>query len=146
MKTIVRLDPFSDFRRLSSLLEGPRATEAPALLPLDVIETEGELVVRASIPGIRPDELQISVEENVLTLRGEHRAITHGGDAKVYRQELRYGAFTRSLRLPDTVNTEAAEATHEHGIVTVTFPYLAEVKPKSITIPLRPVTEGPTQN
>ena len=148
MNTIVRLDPFNEFRRLASLFEegAPNVNlTSPRLMPIDVFEDNGTFVVRASVPGIRPDELEVVVEKDILTLRGEHRNEIKKEDSKFYRQEVNYGAFSRSIRLPETVNVKKAEAMHEDGVVTVRFPFMEEVKPKALTIPVRKAKELPAE-
>ena len=145
MNTIVRLDPFNEIRRLASLFEDtiPEVNQnATRLMPIDVFEDGGAFVVRASVPGIRPEELEVMVEKDILTLRGEHRTETKKEEAKVYRQEVSYGAFSRSIRLPENVDVKKAEATHEHGLVSIRFPFLAEVKPKALTIPVKKAKEA----
>ena len=144
MNTIVRLDPLNEFRRLANMFEDwvPELTSnTPKLMPIDLFEDKGCFVVRASVPGIKPEELEIKVEKDILTLRGEHRNETKVEDSKFYRQEVTYGAFSRSIRLPDSVDVNKAEATNEHGLVTVRFPMREEVKPKALTIPVKKVND-----
>lgn len=143
MKTIVRLDPFQELRRISQLWEEPSlAANTTQLIPLDVFDDSENFFVRASVPGIEPSELEVTIEKDILTLRGEHKTVNTAENTKFYRQEVSYGAFTRSIWLPDTVDTEQAVATHENGVVTVRFPHREEVKPKALTIQVKTSETG----
>ncbi len=104
------------------------------------------LVVRASVPGIKPEDLQITVEDHVLTLRGEHRSEHVTEDAKIYRQEVAVGSFARSIRLPETVNPDQAQAVHENGLVTIRIPKVEEAKPRTIQVPVTRPTDAPNSN
>jgi len=130
---------FDDFFR------GPRVLAwEPAELgfALDVYETDDALVVKAALPGVRPDEVDISVTGDVLTVKGETKGEEETKDGSYHRRELRYGAFARSIPLPTRVDHEKAKATFENGILTITLPKAEEVKPKSIKIAARGVIEG----
>jgi HSP20 family protein len=106
-------------------------------LPIDITEQDGTLYIRASVPGIEPSELSVSIEKNVLTIRGETQQPTVGENEKVYRRELTYGAFARSVRLPEGLNLELVDAEFKNGTVTIKLPRLPEEKPKSIQITVR---------
>ena len=153
MSNLMRWDPFDDMRglrhRMDRLAEdffhGPRVfTWQPAELgfALDVYETDEALTVKAALPGVRPDEVDISVTGDVLTIKGETKSEEETKSENYHRRELRYGAFARSVPLPTRVNHEKAEATFENGVLTVTMPKAEEVKPKSIKIAARGVIEG----
>jgi HSP20 family protein len=148
------MDPFRDFvslrEAMNSLLEDsfvrPLATnwtQGQTTFPVDIYQTEHELVVRASVPGIQPDDLQISVLNGILTLKGEHKAQEPREEKGQWlRQEMRYGAFERSFELPFPVYAEKAAATFEHGILTVRLPKAEEAKPKQIKINVNGAIEG----
>jgi len=152
MSNLVRWDPFVDVRGLSRRMDrlfgdffGPRVLAwEPAELgfALDVYETDDALVVKGALPGVRPDEVDISVIGDVLTIKGETKSEEETKDGNYHRRELRYGAFARSIPLPTQVNHEKAEATFENGILTITLPKAEEVKPKSIKIAAQGVIEG----
>ncbi len=112
------------------LLEG----EAQALA-LDVYETDNNLVVEASLPGISPDDVDISIVGDTLTIKGEvkHEAEKEEKGRYHYR-ERRYGAFQRSVTLPTNVDTDAAEAVFENGVLKLTLPKVEEAKPKRIEV------------
>ena len=105
-------------------------------IPLDVIEDNGQVTIKALVPGINPEELEVSIENNVLTIKGEHKTEEVSEDAKVFRRENTYGAFSRSIRLSPQLNQEAVSATFKNGFVTITIPKVEEEKPKSLRIPI----------
>lgn len=152
MKTIVRMDPLSELAWFAENLNRPfgqiwnKSEATDAIMPLDVYDEEHHFVIKASVPGIKPEELSVSVEDGVLSLRGEHRAEKVSENAKLYRREVSYGTFARSIRLPENVDIEKVDAVHENGIITVRIPKIEEPKPKAIEIPVRRVTENPSTN
>jgi HSP20 family protein len=106
-------------------------TWAPAV---DIHETENELVLKADLPGINEKDIDIRVENNMLTVRGE-RSFSHEVKEDNYlRIERSYGSFSRSFGLPNTVNTEAIKAEYKNGVLTVEMPKRAESKPKQVKI------------
>jgi HSP20 family protein len=111
-------------------------------LGLDVYETPEELVVRAAIPGVEPKDVEISVEEDVLTIRGESRKEEEVKEENYLRRELRFGSFQRSLRLPPTVEPEKATATFENGVLKLSLPKKPEAKARSIKITPQGVIQG----
>lgn len=141
MKTMVSWNPTNDIRAMEDVFErlfgSPRTASTSALLPVDVLEREGKLLVRAAVPGVNPDELDIQIEKNVLTIKGEHRQEETTEDTKVYRREVAYGAFSRSIRLPENLNLEAVDAQFENGVVTVSIPKVEEPKPLSVKVNVR---------
>jgi HSP20 family protein len=107
-------------------------TETPLRLPLDVYATPEEIVVIASLPGLLPEEVDISIEGDTLTIRGELRPPVN--NVEYLFQERPYGPFSRSLLLNVPVDVEKAEAVFENGLLTLTLPKAEEVKPKSIKV------------
>ena len=152
MSSLVRWDPFVEMRRMDRRMSrlfgdffGPRVlTWEPAELgfALDVVEKDDAVVVKAALPGVRPDEVDISVTDGVLTIKGETKSEEESKDESYHRRELRYGAFARSVALPTRVDHDKAEATFENGILTISLPKAEEVKPKSIKIAAHGVIEG----
>jgi HSP20 family protein len=115
-------------------------TWAPAV---DIYEGEHELVVKADLPDIKPEELDVRVENNILTIRGERKFEKVGRsavagekvDEKNYlRVERAYGSFARSFSLANTVNTEAIKADYKDGVLTLSIPKREEAKPKQIKV------------
>ena len=145
MTTLVRWDPFREMMQLQNavdrLFEAELASTLPLwrqsaawALPLDVIETDDEFIVKASIPGINPDELDISLVDNVLTIKGEIKAEEESEDVRYHLRERRFGMFQRSISLPVPVNADKVEATYENGVLILHIPKAEEVKPKHISI------------
>ena len=108
--------------------------------PLDVVADGDDFVVRASLPGVAPDNIQVAIEDNVLTIRGETASHFENADGSYLMRERRRGCFHRSLRLPDTVDQEKAEPRYEHGVLTITLPKTEAKKAKQFEVR---VVDGP---
>jgi len=106
-------------------------TWAPAV---DIYETENELVLKADLPDIDEKNLDIRVENNMLTIRGERKFEQKVNEDNYLRIERTYGSFSRSFSLPSTVNTEAIKADYKNGVLTVQLPKRAESKPKQVKV------------
>lgn len=104
---------------------------APAV---DIYETEHELVVKADLPGVDPKDLDIRVENNILTIRGERKFEKKVNEDNYLRVERTYGAFSRTFSLANTVNSEAIKADYQNGVLTLTVPKREEAKPKQIKV------------
>ena len=104
---------------------------APAV---DIFETEHELVVKADLPDIQPEELDIRVENNILTIRGERKFEKQVNENNYLRVERSFGSFTRSFSLANTVNTEAIKAEYKNGVLSLSIPKREEAKPKQIKV------------
>ncbi|MDX2065472.1 MAG: Hsp20/alpha crystallin family protein [Fimbriimonadaceae bacterium] len=142
-RTLMTINPIADFRAMDEAMERlfqsgwPTARPHAVALPIDVVERENALMIRAAVPGIAPADLDISVENQVLTIRGEIKAEAATENEKVYRREVSYGTFARSLRLPDKLKLEAIDAEFRHGMVTITIPKQVEEAPKALRINVR---------
>jgi HSP20 family protein len=108
---------------------------APAV---DIYETEHELVVKADLPEVDPKDLDIRVENNVVTIRGERKFEKKVNEENYLRVERAYGAFSRSFSLANTVNPEAIKAEYQNGVLTLTVPKREEAKPKQIKVTVAP--------
>jgi HSP20 family protein len=149
MANLVRWDPVRDMMSLREAMDRlfeesfvrPRGMLAPvegaATLALDVFESDEDVTVRASIPGVNPDDIDISVTGDVLTIKGETSEEREEKQGNYQLRERRYGAFQRSVNLPAPVNTDKAEAEFKNGVLTLTLPKVEEVKPRSIKIKAR---------
>jgi HSP20 family protein len=104
------------------------------LLPLDVSENENEFVIRASLPGVKPDDVQITVHGDTLTISGESKADEEKKGERWHLRERRFGGFQRSLSLATPVSSEKAQATFEHGVLTLILPKSEQAKPRQIKI------------
>ena len=103
-------------------------------LPIDMYQTNDEVVVKAVVPGFRPDQVQISITGDVLTIRGELKQEEEKKEKAWHLREHRLGSFERSVGLPVSVTSDKATAEFENGVLTITLPKAEEVKPKSISI------------
>ena len=104
---------------------------------IDMYQTDNEVVVKASIPGIKAEEVQINVTGDILTLKGEARQEEDRKERSWHIREQRFGSFERSIVLPTDVKSDQAEAVFENGILTITLPKADEVKPKTINIKVK---------
>ncbi len=111
---------------------GWRRSERVAALPLDVYSTANELVVQASVPGLDPDAVEITIEGDTLTIKGEAKRPLD--NVEYHIQERRYGPFARTLTLNVPVQAEQAEATFEKGVLTLTIPKAEEIRPRVIQV------------
>ena len=109
---------------------------ASAMLPMDMYETENDVVVKAAIPGVKPEDIEVTVTGDLLSIKGEFRAESEQKDEKrnYHRQERRYGSFCRQVSLPAGVNADACAADFENGVLTLTLPKVEEAKVKKVQI------------
>lgn len=101
---------------------------------VDIYETENELVLKADLPGVNEKDIDVRVENNTLTVRGERQFEKTVKEDNYLRVERNYGAFSRTFGLPNTVNTEAVSAEYKSGVLTVQLPKRAESKPKQVKV------------
>lgn len=102
--------------------------------PVDIWQTDNELIVRVLAPGVRPDDLSITILNGTLTLKGECKPEPMAAGARVLRHEIVQGSWQRSFELPFSVQVDKAEARFDRGMLTVTLPKAEEAKPRQITI------------
>jgi len=124
--TIVRWDPFRDF-----------GFTAPStwIPPVDIFQTaEHELVLKAELPDMSRDEIDINIENFVLTIKGDKKASTEVKDEQYHHAERRYGSFSRSFSLPTTVDPNRVSAEYKNGVLTVRLPLREEAKPRTIKV------------
>ena len=117
------------FERSSA--EANLTTWAPAV---DIYETEHELVVKADLPDVKPEDLDLRVENNILTIRGQRKFEKKVNEDNYLRVERAYGSFSRSFSLANTVNSEAIKADYQDGVLTLSVPKREEAKPKQIKV------------
>jgi HSP20 family protein len=101
---------------------------------VDVFEKDDNFVVKAELPGMKEDDINVSVRGDTLTIQGEKKTESEVKEENYYRSERSYGSFVRSIPLPSTVDATKIEASYEDGVLEVTLPKIAEVKPKKVTI------------
>jgi len=143
--SIVRWEPLSELMSLQEamdrLFEESFVRPRSALMPfgstglaLDVYETDDALVVTTSTPGVKTEDLDISITGDILTIRGETKREEEVKRENYHRQERRYGAFSRSVTLPVPVDADKAEAKCQNGVLTLTIPKAEEARPKIIKV------------
>lgn len=140
---VVRYDPFRDIRSLQNevnrLFSGATSGRDDMLsgewMPrVDVFENENNLVLEAELPGMKREDFDLSIENNVLTLKGERKFEKKDERDNYHRVERAYGSFTRSFTLPSTVTSEGAKAEFKNGILNVTLPKREETKARKIEV------------
>ena len=140
MTMITRIDPFRELATLfENFAEGATAGKDQLMAgtfvpPVDVYEDEHKLVLKLEIPGVNENELDIRLENNVLTVKGERKFEKEEKEENFHRIERRYGSFERTFRLPNTVDGEKAEAHYDKGILSIAVAKRPEAKPKQIKI------------
>ena len=144
---ITRWDPFRDVlalqNRMNSLFQefnrgqgdgNDLATTAAFVPPVDIYEDEHKIVLKLEVPGMKESDLDIQLENNVLTIRGERKFEKDEKEENFHRIERRYGSFYRSFTVPNTVNPEGVKAGYEAGVLRVELEKRAEAKPKQIKV------------
>ncbi len=136
-----RWDPFRELRQMDDTMNrlwrgfgGVRPGDEEWNILLDVIQKPNEILVKASVPGVKPEEIDLSIEDNILTLRAERRIEKEAEEGDYLIRERATGSFYRALRLPDTVDTTKVESVYENGILTISLPKAEEKKKQQIRI------------
>lgn len=148
---LTRWDPFQEMINLRSAVDrlfdtsfGPADHQQPTSwgLALDVIEKEDEFLVKASVPGINPDDLDITFTDNILTIKGETKSEEEKNEGAYHLRERRYGSFSRSITLGSKITADKIQADYDNGVLTLHLPKAEEVKPKRISIKPTKMIEG----
>lgn len=150
---IVRWDPFREMMTLRNAVDRmfedsivPRITslnnggETP--MALDVYQTDDEVVIKASLPGVKPEDVDISITGDTVTIKGEMKEEAEVREENYLHRERRYGTFSRMVQVPVSVQEDKAEATFEDGILKLSLPKAEEVKPRQIKVKARALVEG----
>lgn len=157
MTRIVRWDPFRDMLAVRTQMdrimdewlkesngaENGENGQSTMRLPLDVSENENNFVVKASVLGINPEDLEINFNDNMLTIQGETKEERVDENERYHLRERRFGRFVRSMTLPVAVNADAIDAQYDNGVLTLTLPKAEETKPRKINVrSAQPLVEG----
>jgi HSP20 family protein len=138
--SVSRWDPFQDLLAIQDEMnqlfgraagQASRRTWAPAL---DISERKDAYVVTVEVPGVKADDLDITLEDGLLTIQGERHFTQESTEQQFHRVERRYGSFRRSITLPSQVQADAIEASFEDGVLEVIVPKAEEARPKKITV------------
>jgi len=148
--SLIRWDPLRDVLSLRQAMDRlfeesfvrprdawPLSRAAGLTVAVDMHETDDELVLTADLPGLKPEDVDIGITENTLTMRGEFRSEDEGERGNVHFQERRYGSFQRSLALPAPIDADAAEAEFKDGVLTILLPKTEETRPKQVKVKAR---------
>jgi HSP20 family protein len=128
---LMRTDPFRDFDRLTEAVLGTRAR--PATMPMDAYRENGSFVVHLDLPGVTVDSIDLTVEQNVLTIHAERKPPVGDSSERVV-DERAYGVFSRQLFLGDTLDADQLSANYEAGVLTLTIPIAERAKPRKVEI------------
>ena len=143
MSNLIRWEPVREMMTLREAMDQlfndaftrPVSMSGGSVVPaIDLYQNDDSVVVKAALPGLKAEDVQISVTADVLTLRGEFKQENEKKDTTYHIREQRFGSFERSIMLPSDVQTDKAKADFENGILTITLPKAESVKPKTITI------------
>ncbi|MFC1953458.1 Hsp20/alpha crystallin family protein [Chloroflexota bacterium] len=139
-----RWDPFRELRQMENTMNrlwqgfggspGYDGGSEDWNILVDVIQKKDAVEVKASVPGVAPEEIEVAVEDNILTLRAERKPEAKGEEESYLIRERPVGRFYRALRLPDTVDTNNIESQYENGVLTVNMPKAEEKKKKQIQV------------
>lgn len=137
------LEPWNSLRRLSSVLdeafgtyqeEDGRTITASWYPACDVFEDKESIKIVVEVPGVKPEDVKLSLENNLLTIRGEKRQQAEERTERVHRYERNYGTFERTFALPTTADADRIHAGYENGILTVTVPKAERARPREIPV------------
>lgn len=144
MNNITKWEPVRDFLSLRDAMDqlfdemitqpGGQGAGSRVVPAIDMYQTDESVVVKASLPGINPDDLKISVTGDLLSIQGDYVNETEEKQATYHIRERRWGSFARSISLPVPVQSEKAKAEYENGILSLTLPKAEQVRPKTITV------------
>lgn len=149
---IVRWEPFQELVTLrqamdrlfeDSFVRAPRGADGSgsAIPAIDIVETADKIGIKATLPGVKPEDVDINITPEGLVIKGEVKSETETKEANYVRRECHYGSFSRSIPLPAGLKIDKAEANMENGILTLDIPKAEEVKPRSIKIKAKSETK-----
>lgn len=142
MPAVARFDPFRDIttlrdemNRLFNRATGDGVSSGSAWTPaVDIFDTDQAIVLRAELPGLTPDDIDIEIDDNVLSLKGERRFEETVQEGRYYRLERAYGHFQRNVTLPQGVKADEISASFDNGVLSVRVPKADEVRPRKIAV------------
>src|ERR671915_2280776 len=139
-----RWEPFRELRQMQENMDrlwcnfssggGEEGDVENWAVPLDVAQEGDNIIVKASVPGVKPEDIDVSIENDVLTIKGQTKEEQEQREGNYLMRERRSGSFYRALRLPDTVDTDQAHPSYEHGVLTITIPKAESKKAKQLKV------------
>ena len=151
MVNLVRWEPFREVMSLRQAMDRlfedsfvglPHLKVNGRDFPMDMYQEKDNLVVKAALPGVKPEELDITIADNMLTIKGEHKEEQETKEDDYLYRERYYGAFSRSVAIPMEVKSDKAQATFEEGVLTLTLPKADAIKPKRVKIKPKGATKA----
>jgi len=151
-RSMIRWEPFREMvslRQAMDRLFEDSFVRPPSFWPelkrdepqIDMYKTDKDVVVKAALPGVKPEEVDITIDGDTLTIKGEHKQEEEIKKENYFYKEHRYGTFNRSVILPAGLNTDKAKASFSNGILALTIPMSEETKPKQIKIEVKDTAE-----
>jgi len=140
MNSLMRWDPFGEVVSLQRAMDRLMEENFPLLrgritdLALDMYETDQDVVVKTAVPGVKPEDIEVTLVGNTLSIKGETKVEEKVEEKDYIRRERRYGKFARTVALPAHVVADQAKAEFENGVLTLTIPKKEEAKPKTIEV------------
>ena len=125
---------FEDFFNDLPFTTSPAEASEEWIPSVDILEKDGKVILRAEVPGLTEKQIEVKVEGDSLILKGERKMESEEKKENYHRIESTYGSFTRSFRIPETLDTDKISAEYKNGILTVTIPRKPEVKPREIAV------------
>ncbi len=107
-------------------------------IPIDMFQNENDVVIKATLPGVKPDEVDISISGDILTIKAERKEEKETKEKEYFRKENRYGMVSRSITLPVDVKADKADASFDNGVLTLTLPKAEKEKPRQIKVQAKP--------
>ena len=146
--TLDRWDPWRELRRMEETVDrlwrgfspvaGGLSSDVEAWgIPVDIAYEDGNVVIHASLPGVKPENITVTVEDDVLTIKASTETEAQTNEGEYVLRERRTGSFSRSIRLPDAVDADSARSSYQNGVVTVTVPRIEARKPRQLTIEVK---------
>jgi HSP20 family protein len=147
MGMLTKWEPFREMRRVHDMLDQmmekafmgsvPMITREGGIVPLDVYQTDENVIVKATMPGVKPDNIEVSISNDTLSIRGEIKEEHEEEGQRYHIRERRFGSFSRTIALPAKVDADNASAEFENGELTLTMPKIEEEKPKAISVKVK---------
>jgi HSP20 family protein len=141
---LVRFDPYREMRHMERLMDRLWSGAAPVTsepeswaIPVDVVRSGDDIEVHAAIPGVKPSDIAVSIEDGTLTIRAESAAESERAEGDYLLRERRTGTFYRALRLPDSVDTARTGSSYANGVLTITLPKAEEKKARRISVEVK---------
>jgi HSP20 family protein len=146
MSSLMRWDPSEDMISLRDMMDrlfqdsvvrphsGWATSAQAASLAIDMYETKDDVLVKATLPGVKSEDVDLSITGDTLTIRGEMKEEKESNAGNYIRRERRYGEFARSIELPSGLQTDKTDASFENGVLTIQIPKSEQIKPKSVKI------------